>query len=118
MSIQDLRQKINTFIDPTQAVWIMSIFGVAFLLVGLIGLSLHVQQQEGIAITHFEAPLFDRDISIATSTAETVYASKSGTRYYYSDCSGLNRIKPENRISFASVAMAEKAGYTKAANCH
>ncbi len=44
-------------------------------------------------------------------------ASKNGTRYYLSTCSGVSRIKPENIISFESREAAEAAGFTKAANC-
>ena len=44
-------------------------------------------------------------------------ASRNGQRYYPKNCAAANRIKPENRIWFASIAEAEKAGYTKAANC-
>lgn len=44
-------------------------------------------------------------------------ASRNGQRYYPKGCASANRIKPENRIWFATMAEAEKAGYTKAANC-
>jgi hypothetical protein len=47
-----------------------------------------------------------------------IVASKNGTRYYLPHCSGINRIKIANRVYFASVSLAEKAGYTKAKNCH
>jgi hypothetical protein len=46
-----------------------------------------------------------------------IAASKSGTKYYYQNCVGLNRIKPENLIFFASESLAERAGYTLAKNC-
>ncbi|MBP9836504.1 MAG: hypothetical protein KBC78_01585 [Candidatus Pacebacteria bacterium] len=44
-------------------------------------------------------------------------ASKNGSRYYLSNCSGAKRIKPENIISFPSREAAEAAGYSKAVNC-
>ncbi|MEZ4104615.1 MAG: hypothetical protein R3B60_05020 [Candidatus Paceibacterota bacterium] len=46
-----------------------------------------------------------------------VVASKNGTRYYLSTCSGAKRIKPENLITFPTVEAAKAAGYTKAMNC-
>ncbi|MBP9842803.1 MAG: hypothetical protein KBC62_02245 [Candidatus Pacebacteria bacterium] len=46
-----------------------------------------------------------------------VVASKSGTKYHLPTCSGAKSIKPENLVSFASIAAAEAAGYTPAANC-
>lgn len=46
-----------------------------------------------------------------------VFASKKGKKYYYSWCSGGNRIKPANRVFFDNAALAEAAGYTIAASC-
>jgi len=55
--------------------------------------------------------------SQAENSRGEIVASKNGTRYYLSGCSGGNRIKEENKIYFTSVAEAEGAGYTKAKNC-
>lgn len=51
-----------------------------------------------------------------TSSGEVI-GSKNGTKYYLPWCGALSRIKPENRVVFASVALARQAGYTPAANC-
>jgi hypothetical protein len=49
---------------------------------------------------------------------QTVIGSKSGNKYYYPWCAGsLSRTKPENRVEFASVALAQAAGYVAAGNC-
>lgn len=47
-----------------------------------------------------------------------VVASKNGTKYYLPTCAGAKRISERNKIFFASVALAEKAGYAPAANCN
>lgn len=47
-----------------------------------------------------------------------VYASKTGTKYYYAWCGGLNRIKIGNRVSFSNKNDAEATGLEKAKNCH
>lgn len=44
-------------------------------------------------------------------------ASKSGTKYYLPTCSGVGRIKEENKVWFATVEDAVAAGYTPASNC-
>ena len=44
-------------------------------------------------------------------------ASKSGTKYYLTTCSGVSRIKEENKIYFRSAGEAAAAGYEPAANC-
>ncbi len=44
-------------------------------------------------------------------------ASKNGTKYYYPWCSGVSRIKEENKVWFSSADEAKKAGFQPAANC-
>jgi hypothetical protein len=47
----------------------------------------------------------------------SIVASKSGTKYYYPSCSGVSRIKEENKVWFNSIEEARSAGLTPAANC-
>ena len=49
--------------------------------------------------------------------AAVVVGSKSGSKYHLPDCPGAKRIKPENLVSFETIAAAKAAGYTAAANC-
>ncbi len=44
-------------------------------------------------------------------------ASKNGSKYYLTTCSGANRIKKENRVYFVSAHDAAAAGYEPAAQC-
>ena len=44
-------------------------------------------------------------------------ASKNGTKYYLTTCASANRIADKNKVYFASVALAQTAGYTAAKNC-
>lgn len=46
-----------------------------------------------------------------------VVASKNGTKYHYTWCSGASKILEANKIEFQTAALAESAGYTLAANC-
>lgn len=46
-----------------------------------------------------------------------VVGSKNGSKYHLPECSGAKRIKEENKVWFATVEDAKKAGYTAAANC-
>lgn len=55
--------------------------------------------------------------NIGGQASNTVKASINGTKYYYSWCSGLSRIKPENIIEFTSSEEAKLAGYELAAGC-
>jgi len=67
-------------------------------------------------------------VSVATTTSATttatataaeggVVASKNGTKYHYPWCPGAATIKEENKIYFATIEDARKAGYTPASNC-
>lgn len=44
-------------------------------------------------------------------------ASQNGARYYNEGCSGLSRIREENRIYFNSEQEAQNNGYSRAVNC-
>ena len=46
-----------------------------------------------------------------------VLASKSGTKYYYPWCTGVSRIKEENKVWFLSIEDARSAGLTPASGC-
>lgn len=64
----------------------------------------------------------DRDVSTTEQEQKVtkvgnVVASKNGTKYYPSGCSGASRISEKNKISFNSEAAAIAAGYTKATTC-
>ncbi len=72
------------------------------------------QQSKGIA-TGTPAAI-EKAATVAPSGGKYV-ASKTGTRYYLPSCSSANRIKPENRVWFASKEEAEAAGLGPAANC-
>ena len=50
-------------------------------------------------------------------TGGEVVASKSGTKYYYPWCTGVSRIKDENKVWYNSIEKARTAGLTPASNC-
>ena len=52
-----------------------------------------------------------------TATATQLVASKNGTKYYYSWCTGVSKISPANLIHFGSKEEAEARGYTASATC-
>lgn len=49
--------------------------------------------------------------------AGQVVASRSGSKYHLPNCPGASQIKQENKVYFDTIALAEAAGYTAAANC-
>lgn len=61
------------------------------------------------------------DHSVLTSTrggeGATIVASRNGSKYHRTDCSGAKQIKDENKVYFNTVEAARAAGYSPAANC-
>lgn len=51
------------------------------------------------------------------NTLSYVVASSKGTKYHFPWCSGAKAISTKNKITFKSPELAEKVGYTLAANC-
>lgn len=68
-----------------------------------------ILKQTASVLNALESPLLNG--------SEVVVGSKNGTKYHLPWCSGAKRINEENKVTFASKAEAEKAGYTAAANC-
>ncbi len=58
-----------------------------------------------------------KPLELSKTTGGKLVASRNGKKYYLPWCGGVDRIKPENLISFASAAEARARGYTPAANC-
>jgi hypothetical protein len=48
---------------------------------------------------------------------DMLVASKTGTKYYYPWCSGVDRIKEENKIWFSTVDEARSRGLLPASGC-
>ncbi len=67
--------------------------------------------------TTIPTPNDPQPAAVAGAVNGEVVASKSGTKYHLPTCPSAKTIKPANLISFATVAAAEAAGYTPAANC-
>ncbi len=72
--------------------------------------------REGVKI-NFDPEVLESSKTTVSRTplAGEVTASSQGTRYYYSHCK--NNISEKNKVSFATVSLAEEAGYTLALNC-
>lgn len=62
-------------------------------------------------------PASTQPAAVAGAVSGEVVASKSGTKYHLPTCPSAKTIKPANLISFATIADAQAAGYTPAANC-
>ncbi len=104
MSIKDLNLKIKPYLNLTIFLNILAIvWGLAYI---------SQNQVQKIPIT-----VAISDQNILEANGGKVIGSKNGTKYYYPWCGALGRIKPENRVEFASSELARASGYSPAQNC-
>ena len=54
---------------------------------------------------------------VSTTKSSIIVASKKGKTYYYGWCTGVARIKAENKITFTSVEEAVATGRKLASGC-
>ncbi len=119
MSLEHIDAKIKSLAGGLKLWQITLYFGFLLVIVDSFGLYLieNLEKPQEIKILkNFSAEFFAEKIS-RENEKKGIIASKNGTKYYFSHCSGLKRIKTENRIYFGSSESAEKAGFTLAANC-
>ena len=87
---------------------------------GLGRLSVDLKPNPPLVVTDNAAspPMEQQSIPGAViNTDKKVVASRNGTTYYFMWCSGVQRIKEENKIWFPTKEAAEIAGLTLAGNC-
>jgi hypothetical protein len=90
----------------------------ALILLGLWELSSEMAQKQPVKLINTAVSADGTQTLENTATGDqTVIGSKNGTKYYLPWCGALGRIKPENRVTFATPALARQAGYSPAGNC-
>lgn len=111
-SINSRGEKIKSWLGP------VNFFLLALLSFGLGRLTKIDEAREPIRIesTDLTAQVAKSELPEIKTSGQLV-GSKNGDKYHYPWCAGAARIKEENKIWFASAALAERAGYTPAANC-
>ncbi|MDO8407819.1 MAG: hypothetical protein Q7S95_01100 [bacterium] len=122
MTIAGAREKCKTWIGKVPrdvlivGVLLLSVsasFGLGFLAgrdgVGKDGISIEIVPAPEAIVAGLPAE--------ASAKAGAYVASKNGSKYYLTTCSGAARISEANKVWFASAAAATAAGYAPAASC-
>ena len=132
MSIKDFSEKIKEFantkaesLGPLSDDLFLGLI-ITLIAIGAFGLG-RISKIEGsrapIRIENEPAQMADgtRGISMTTELGaqaqNDIIASKSGRKYYYSWCSGAQKISAANRVYFSSTEQAKSAGYTPSSTC-
>ncbi len=124
-SIQDMLEKLKSFIMNDAYFYTVLIVVVSILSFGLGRLSMQDEQSSAkpqIVLTEQSASVItsDPDTSVGIPINEasaSLVASKKGTKYHLLSCPGASQMNDENKIYFASEEEAMASGYTKAKNC-
>lgn len=125
-SIKENLQKINLQTLNSDIVTIALIVLVGLSSFGLGRLSIDTSNKEPVQILYPEitasanAAVGGKNGDSGTvigSQEGLLVGSKNGSKYHFPWCSGAQRMKEENKIWFATIEDAKKAGYTPAGNC-
>ena len=117
MIIEEKLTKIKRFLGGNTAIDLFIIFVVAsvgFAGFGLGRISVTVNTSQDIYTEQAAAAVSGKSDGVVQEGSYV--ASRNGTKYHFPWCSGAQRMKEENKIWFASVGEAQKAGYAPAAN--
>ncbi len=123
MSFAQIKEKIKPFF-PFRVSFIKTLYLALIFALGIsLGFGLFFahkatsdQEAPNIEKQAF-SPKFDILDPEKGDMAGKIGASVAGSVYYYPNCSGLTRIKAENRLYFESAKQAEMAGFSLAKNC-
>lgn len=119
MSLEQFKEKIKPFLPTLNRAlnWLIAIAFIS-LLIAIFNVWSINSQKQGIEVIHgqFQPKFAFLEQGNGTEVGQIV-ASKSGTKYYFPNCTGLKAIKVENRVFFGSEEEAKSAGYELARNC-
>jgi hypothetical protein len=128
MSINDLTEKVKSWVKPFYTLILMVLVGSLFFALGRLSaledrktpikITFPNNEQTGAVVNSVATGAAEANSEQSTvQTNEQVIGSKSGKKYYYPWCGTVKMIKPENQVKFASIGAAREAGYLPASNC-
>lgn len=125
-SIQDVRNRIKSFLEEDVYFYTLLIIVISVLSFGLGRMSMQEAQnpqQPQIVLTEQSAAVVHTatNSSITTKKIEAIknfVASKKGTKYHLSTCPGAKQMNEDNKVYFSTEAEAKASGYSRAKNCN
>lgn len=114
--LQDIREKIKSALaDPRlYTAGVLILVGVASFGLGRQSVGSEAKEAQTAAVIRPSTPRVEKEDALPSTH---YVASKNGQVYHLPHCSGAKNISVANKITFASKAEAEAAGYRPAANC-
>ncbi len=115
MSIPEYLQKIKPELPDILTVSCIVLICTAAM--GLYRIQAQIVQSGEVQVVQATSTAITRIANAEVGDGRPVYASKNGTKYYYSTCAGIKRIKESNLVTFASAGLAISEGYGLANGC-
>lgn len=114
-TIPELWRRCKSPLEGWLGEWglILAVFLVGLTSFGLGRLSVLVEARPPVSVRQVPAEVEPRGMVVGG----LYVAARSGSAYYFPWCSGVSRIRPDNRVWFESEATARKAGYAPAKGC-
>lgn len=134
MSLKQNKQKIKSFgvkIGNRMFVWLISILIIMNLILGFFlyfdqKKSYEIEFKTDIELLHKIENYYKKDEKVSDLSVldqfgmiknGEIVVSRNGTKFYYLHCSGVNRIKDENKVYYNTEEEALSDGYKLATNC-
>ena len=119
MSLEQNDKKIKYLALPAIGLFVWLVWQLVFLnnSYNLTNRSIVIEKSQRVGEISQESPTTHPSEAKTYPKNFYIAASKTGTKYYYQNCAGLGRIKPQNLTFFTSESQAERAGYVLAKNC-
>lgn len=113
-SIQEKAKIINSQVTKT-ILWSIILISIVISSLLFYATYLDVKSQSKIHyIKNTDVPTIEYKEKISSNA---IVASRNGKKYYYSWCQGVEKIKPENLVTYASEEEAKANGKELSVNC-
>ena len=117
MNIQEIQQKINSWLSDGQLFMALLLVLVAVASFGLGQRSVPAKERKLVPVTQSVAQSVSTESPSSTIESVSYVGSKNSDKYHLPWCPGAQKIAEQNKVYFNSQAAATAAGYKPAGNC-
>jgi len=122
MSIHDYIQKIKRVVGGEESHDIAILLTVILVGIGSFFIGRWSKTTEKQRVTDYSiqsGDLLIKEVTVTQNESQIgdFVASRNGAKYYPIGCSGINRIKEDNKVYFRTEAEAQASGLTKSSTC-
>ena len=110
MSLQENTKNIKYFKEYLNLALLGGVVVLSFIL-GCLSVILNIENYPVVIRSAFKSEL------VSKNDDKNIVASRNGSKYYYSWCSGVSRLSEKNKVFFNTAKEAIDSGYEKAKNC-